>query len=261
MLAAWFLVACRTDPAVEAERFFATRPIYERPLDRGTMPAGLTDLSAASCGACHPDAYAEWQVSTHAHAWVDRQFQAEITKSENRWMCQNCHTPLMIQQAQWPVSLVNDDVERPVWVQNPDVSSALQQEGISCASCHVKDGMIVGPNGTQNAAHPTREDASFRGVEVCLRCHQATATYPGKSFVCTFQTGDEWAAGPYGAVNQPCQTCHMPTVVRPIVAGGEPVEAHRHWWAGGGIPKVAGVYPPESALPPGLVWEATVSFR
>ncbi len=246
MTAVLLLVACRTDPIVAAERFFATRPVYERPLDAGRAPADL-DLRASSCGACHPDAYAEWQVSTHAHAWKDPQLQAEMTKSENRWMCQNCHAPLMVQQAAWPSALVDGDVEKPVWVENPAFDEDLREEGITCAACHLRDGVIHGPTGVATSAHETRADADFTGTGLCERCHEATATYPGKGFVCTFQTGTELAAGPYGQGGATCQMCHMPAVTRP-----DGTLAHRHWWPGGGIPKVAGVGPPADALPVGL---------
>jgi hypothetical protein len=171
-----------------------------------------------------------------------------MTKSENRWMCQNCHTPLLVQQQRWPTDLVDGDVERPVWVENPSFDEELQQEGITCAACHLRGGVIVGPTGAPTDAHPTAADPSYTNETFCLRCHQATATYPGKTFTCTFHTGEEWAAGPYGKAGQPCQTCHMKE------ATDEAGKTHRrHWWAGGGLGKVAGVYPPPEALPPGLV--------
>ncbi|MFZ5478308.1 MAG: multiheme c-type cytochrome [Myxococcota bacterium] len=197
------------------------------------MP-GLASLSAASCGECHPDHYADWRRSTHAHAWVDPQLQAEMTKSENRWMCQNCHTPLMIQQPRWPVGLADGDVERPTWVDNPAFDPALQAEGITCAACHVRDGVLVGPTGAPTSAHPTKADPTYGKADFCLRCHQAVATYPGKTFTCTFHTGEEWAAGPYAAAGVQCQTCHMP-------ADGE---RNGHAWPGGGLGKVAGETPP-----------------
>ena len=61
---------------------------------------GTTGLSASRCADCHAEIAAEWAASTHAHAWVDPQFQAELHKDpEIGWICLNCHTPL---QAQLP---------------------------------------------------------------------------------------------------------------------------------------------------------------
>lgn len=118
-----------------------------------------------------------------------------MKKSGNRWMCRNCHTPLLVQHAEYPVGLEGGDVEKPLLVGGERADLALREEGITCAACHLRDGVIVGPTGRGAEAHPTRADASFRMPNICLRCHQAVAEYPGKQFVCTFRTGEEWAAG------------------------------------------------------------------
>ena len=68
---------------------------WENPLPYQAVPKGLASLRAADCGVCHQEIYQEWQVSTHAHALSDRQFQAEMHKSPAvSWLCLNCHTPL-----------------------------------------------------------------------------------------------------------------------------------------------------------------------
>lgn len=241
------------------QAFSASRPLYERPLGVGLeVPAAVGSLSAASCGACHPAILAEWQSSTHAHAWTDRQFQAEITKSGNRWLCLNCHTPLLVQQDTWPVALQADDVELPVLVENPVFDAALRDEGITCAACHVRDGVVHGPGlADSTAPHPVQADPDFTTNAVCERCHQAIATYPGKQFICTFDTGKEWAAGPYAAEGKGCVDCHMPTVERAVAVGGPVRSVRQHWWRGAGVPKVAGVAQPVAANPPGLGLAAT----
>lgn len=244
--------------------FLATRPIYEQPLVTSLAPpAGLPSNSAASCGACHTEIYQEWAASTHGHAWTDRQYQAEITKSGNRWLCLNCHTPLLAQQDLWPVGLIGDDVEAPQLVPNPTFDPALREEGITCVACHLREGEIHGPGVSQGAAaHPVQADPAFRDHSLCLRCHQAVATYPGKGFVCTFRTGEEWREGPYDEQGQGCVDCHMPRITRPHAVGAPPREGGRHTWRGAGIPKVAGVPPvdtndPLNGPPPGLGLSAT----
>lgn len=233
--------------------FYESRPEMERPHGVGTkVPTGVPSLSAQSCQICHNDIYQEWRLSTHAHAWTDRQLQEEMKKSANRWLCENCHTPLLVQQQDWTLGLVEGDVEAPKLVENPVFDASLQAEGITCAACHVRDGVIVGPGLEDSSpAHPVRADPDFRSEAICLRCHQAVATYPGKSFVCTFETGDEWRAGPY-ADEKGCVDCHMPMVERPAALGGPVRQVRSHWWRGAGIPKVAGVHPPPEANPPGL---------
>lgn len=242
--------------------FHATRPRYETPLDAGvTVPKGVGSLSARDCGACHTAIYEEWRVSTHAAAWTDRQFQAEIGKSGNRWLCLNCHTPLLVQHDVWPVGLEGDDLERPKLIPDPVFDAALREEGITCAACHVVDGVIHGPGVAVDAPHAVQADAQFTSEKLCERCHQASATYPGKTFACSFGTGDEWRAGPYPAEGKDCRTCHMPAVERPAAAGGAVRTVRSHWWRGAGIPKEAGGGPPPEANPPGLGldarWDAT----
>lgn len=239
--------------------FAATRPTYEQPLGFGLdVPAGVASNSADACGACHSEIQAEWQVSTHAAAWTDPQFQAEIQKSDNRWLCLNCHTPLLTQQDRWPIGVSDGDVERPLLVENQAFDAELRDEGITCSGCHVVDGVIHGPGLPDSTApHAVVADTRFTDDQLCLRCHQATATYPGKSFVCTFDTGAEWAAGPYAQAGTGCADCHMPKVERPAANGGPVRTVARHWWRGAGIPKFAGIHPPAEANPPGLDLTAT----
>lgn len=234
-----------------AEEFYATRPREERPqAGWQAVPPGLADLRARSCGECHPEIYAEWRMSTHGQSWTDIQFQMEITKSENRWLCRNCHTPLLNQMPVWTVGLVDDDVERPVYIENPAVDLELRKEGITCASCHVRNRAIEGPTGIETTAHPTRKAERFNDETICLACHQAVRSYPGKDFICVFETGEEWRSGPYGRYR--CQVCHMQAVVR-SQAVGEPVRAgRRHYWPGAGIYKVEGFGPPLDQLGFGL---------
>ena len=248
-----------------ADAFAATRPPYERPLGDGSEGVpGLPDLSAKTCAGCHVETHAEWTTSVHAVAWIDRQFQEEIKKSGNRWLCLNCHTPLQAQQEQLAVGLEDGDVERPVLVRNPAFDPSLRDEGITCAACHVRDGVVVGPGrtATEGAAgvqppHPVRADPeTFTTGRLCERCHQARATYPGKDFVCVFDTGEEWRAGPYAAEGIDCVDCHMPPTERSVAPGARPREVGRHWWRGAGIPKIPGRYPPLEANPPGLALAA-----
>src|SRR5262245_33231319 len=176
--------------------FYATRPLFEQPFAAQRPPRGLAGLSAAECGRCHVEIYREWQQSVHAQAWTDAQFQAEFAKQPGvQWMCVNCHTPLRNQLDSLVVGLRGGDVERPVRRMNRDFEPALKEEGITCAACHVRGGAVEGPFGDTRAPHPVRFNPDFRRPDLCLRCHQAVQAYPGKNFVCTFQTGDEWRAG------------------------------------------------------------------
>lgn len=203
------------------------------------IPEGLTSLSAESCGACHQEHYKEWKFSTHSHAWTDLQFQAELKKETSPFMCINCHIPLQNQQEYIIKGLINGDLYQPVKEKNPHFDKGLQQEGINCASCHVRNNVVVGPTGTDKAPHATVKDTIHLSEQLCISCHNAVAVIT-PTLACTFETGDEWKAGPYyGEKN--CISCHMDTITRAVVPGYEKRKSHRHFFAGSGIPKFADV--------------------
>jgi len=238
--------------------FYATRPIYERPFPAQRVPAGLSSLSARECGTCHGAIYREWQQSVHAQAWVDPQFQGELRKQPGvSWMCVNCHTPLLNQLDSLVVALRQNDVERPVRRANPGYDPALRDEAITCAVCHVRDGAVEGPFAGVRAPHATRYNPEFRSAALCLRCHQAVQAYPGKNFICTFQTGDEWRAGPHARQGRVCQDCHMPEARRAMAADGPPRRTGLHGWIGSRLRKGRETSPAlwdslAARLPPGV---------
>ena len=254
---------CRRE-AVEVRRALAfsdQQPRYLRPVPYTPAPAGVGSLSAEACGRCHRAIYEEWRVSTHARAWLDdAQFQEELAKSRQQgvdWMCVNCHTPLMNQIPRWVVGLIDDDVSRPTYVDNPYFDEALQQEAITCATCHVRDGVVLGPFGGTRAPHPVKKDASLLTTAVCTQCHQARAFFEPQQLLCAFNTGEEHAQSPYGQQGQTCQQCHMPEVERPLWVGGrEKKKTRRHWFGGSLIPKhpkfATELIPLRPHYPPGL---------
>ncbi|MBI5711533.1 MAG: hypothetical protein HZC42_14705 [Candidatus Eisenbacteria bacterium] len=238
--------------------FYATRPLFERPFPAQRVPVGLKSLSARECGGCHVAVYREWQQSVHAQAWVDPQFQGEMRKQPGvAWLCVNCHTPLVNQLDSLVTGLEGGDVERPVKRVNPGFVRALQEEAITCAACHVRDGAVEGPFRDVRAPHATRYSAEFRSPALCLRCHQAVQSYPGKNFICTFQTGEEWQAGPWAARGAPCQDCHMPPATRPLAPGGPARRTASHGWIGSHLKKGREAAPAlwdslAARLPPGV---------
>ncbi len=233
------LVSLLAPPEVErAAAFYASQPIYMRPRPPTEVPEGLPDLRASTCGACHQEIYAEWRVSTHARAWMDdAQFQEELKKSRTGhdvgWMCVNCHTPVW---NQLPKLVAGGAVERPIYVDNPEYDPVLQLEAITCATCHVRDGVVLGPWGDTEAPHAVAHGEELLTSEVCTRCHQAEAEFRHLSLACVFDTGGELSRGPHR--NKTCQSCHMPEIVRPASAlGTPPRKTRRHWFGGSLIPK------------------------
>ncbi|MCR9065942.1 MAG: hypothetical protein NXI00_18365 [Cytophagales bacterium] len=214
------------------------------------VPSGLVSLKAEDCGTCHQEHYEEWKLATHAHAWTDLQFQAELKKESSPFMCINCHIPLQNQQEFKVTGLINGDIYRPVKEKNPHFDPILQKEGITCASCHVRNNEIIGATGSELAPHPVRKAPELLNENLCIGCHNASAVIT-PTLACTFQTGDEWKAGPfYGEKN--CIDCHMTEVERPLVTGYPVRKSHRHWFTGSGIPKFDTV---QTTIQNGLVFK------
>ena len=208
---------------------------WEKAVPQQRTPEGLSSLSAADCGVCHVAHYNEWKHSTHALAWVDLQFQAELKKESSPYLCINCHIPLQNQQRFVVSGLIDGDIYQPVKKKNHLFDKKLQQEGITCASCHVRNNMIIGPTGNPNTPHKTIRDTLHLSEKLCLSCHNASAVLT-PTLACTFETGDEWKAGPYFK-KQNCISCHMDTTTREIVPGLGKKLTHFHHFAGSGIPK------------------------
>ena len=233
-----------------AEAFYASRPYYERPHAYSEVPEGLPDLRAETCGACHGEIYKEWSISTHARAWKDdAQFMEELKKSSGEydehhpndvsWMCTNCHTPMINQLERLVVDLEDGNVGKPVYVDNPFFDPAMQDDAISCATCHVQDGIVYGPRGDTDAPHPVAKSDSLIDERNCVRCHQAEAHFPDQNLACFFTTGAEWEQSPAAEAGQSCQHCHMPQTHRKLAEAFDvPERETRHHWFGGSlIPK------------------------
>ncbi len=244
----------------DAIAFYAAQPPFLSPMPYSDVPEGLPDLTAATCGKCHVEIYEEWRISTHARAWTDdAQFMEELAKSEKQgvaWMCVNCHTPMVNQLDRLVADLEGGAVEKPIYVPNPRYSKALQDDAITCGTCHVRDGQILGPYGDTIAPHPVKKDERLKTVEVCTQCHQAKAEWRHIALACVFDTGEEYAASGYGEEGKTCQSCHMPEVTRPIATNGKPRVTRRHWFGGSLIPKHPRFTKEMAALrehyPPGL---------
>ncbi len=210
---------------------------WENPVPHQDPPSGLKSLSAAQCGTCHQEIYAEWKASIHAQALRDKQFQAEMAKApEAAWLCLNCHTPLENQLAQIAIGVKAGSTLQPILRKNPRFDAALNQEAITCAVCHVRDGVVLGPWGDSQAPHAVRRDPKLLDGQNCASCHQATAAY-SDILVCNLDTANEWRASPYAAQARPCTHCHMPEVRRPVAVGGPERNSRRHLFFGSKIPK------------------------
>ncbi|HXX74689.1 MAG TPA: multiheme c-type cytochrome [Nitrospiraceae bacterium] len=216
---------------------FGLRSDYAHAIPFQKIPAGLDSLKAESCGTCHREIYDEWKTSIHAHAFADPFFQAYWKKDKNIWVCLNCHTPLENQQPTLIKDIPRGRVEKAIEEPNPRYDPEYQKEAITCAACHVRDGIIYGPFEDSAAPHPTKFDPNFRTTQICYRCHNVVsgpaqfynvapcgtyAEYEGKFFM-----------RERGFI---CQSCHMPEIDRPVATDGPIRRGRQHLWRGGHDP-------------------------
>ncbi len=216
---------------------FGLRSDYAHAIPFQKVPEGIDSLRAESCGTCHRAIYDEWKASIHAHAFDDPFFQAYWKKDNNIWVCLNCHTPLENQQPTLIKEIPRGRVERAVQQPNPHYDADYQKEAITCAVCHVRDGVIMGPYDDSVAPHPTKFDPSFRTTQVCYRCHNVVSGPAQFYNVGPCGTYAEYEGKFYmqerGFI---CQSCHMPEVDRPVAEGGPIRRGRRHLWRGGHDP-------------------------
>ena len=233
------------------DRFDPKEQSYAFVIPNLPTPDGIAGIKASDCGVCHRAIYEEWQNSTHASALRDIQFQSELTKPDSpKWICLNCHIPVQNQREKIITALIENDIFRPATSHNPQFDRAMQREGVTCASCHVRvdrstgKSFIIGPNGSKAAPHPVRKNREHLR-NICTRCHYPMGEGLTPNLICWFYTeAENKAAQPLLKKNfgkaMDCVDCHMPEQQRLIAEDFQhlPERAvNRHVWFGGGVPK------------------------
>ncbi|MDF0645839.1 MAG: multiheme c-type cytochrome [Nitrospira sp.] len=216
---------------------FGLRSDYAHAIPYQTIPKGLTSLKAESCGTCHTEIYNEWKTSIHSYAYRDPFFQAYWTKDKHVWVCLNCHSPLENQQPTLIKEIPRERVEKAVQELNRNYDPEYQQEGVTCAACHVRDGVILGPYEDSAAPHPTKFDPNFRTSQLCYRCHNVQSGPAQFYNVGPCGTYAEYE-GRYFMKERGfiCQSCHMPEIIRPMAADSPLRHGRQHLWRGGHDP-------------------------
>lgn len=213
---------------------FVVSDEFAKPMAVTSIPPGLDSLRASECGECHAEIYREWSKSMHAQAWTDPYYQIDFVFDGSQQICLNCHIPLQNQQENLVIGFRDRQRFKPILKKNPDFDAELQQEGVTCAVCHVRDNYIIGPYGDTEAPHPSRYDPAMTdGLGVCRKCHVVS----GKRWD-TF-----YSIPPCGTVaeieeEQPgekinCLKCHMPKIARPAAEGSPTRTGGMHTWKGG----------------------------
>ena len=215
---------------------FGLRSDYAHAIPLQKVPEGLASLKAESCGQCHKEIYEEWKTSIHAHAYEDPFFQAYWKKDKNIWVCLNCHTPLENQQPMLVKEIPRGRVEKAIQEPNLYYDPEYQKESVTCAVCHVRDGVVYGPFEDSVAPHPTKFDPNFRTAQPCYRCHNVVSGPAQFYNVGPCGTYAEYEGKYWQERGFICQSCHMPEIERQVAVGGPIRKGRRHLWRGGHDP-------------------------
>lgn len=141
---------------------------------------------AETCGDCHIDIYKEWSQSAHAHAFLSSDFMA-TTQEGTLADCVSCHAP-----------------EPQLSLESPVARMILPEDGVTCTTCHLMDGKMLGPVQPTGAIHPHPIQVAqnrFTQAAFCGRCHEGT-----------YKQWEQTSVTP----KKTCQQCHMPAVIRKV---------------------------------------------
>ena len=177
------------------------------PISLQATPAGLANLSAQSCNACHFQAHDDWKGTAHAAAWNDPLYQEAIDRVGGSTACRSCHLPLTNQHPRLAAGYVAGDLARPDLQPNPQWDPTLMSEGVTCAACHVRDGKVLSTRPVTSAPHPMAVSAELAESATCATCHQLTWPEADQPF---YDTYGEWERSGYAEAGVRCQDCHMP---------------------------------------------------
>lgn len=124
-------------------------------------PEKLAGLEGHACASCHAAVAEEWARTTHALAWVDEAYQAELGTKKRPELCHGCHVP--------------EPLFAGAWSARPGARETLREHGVSCESCHQDEtGAMLGPRGTPVDAHPSKASEHLRAPgsnQLCAACH------------------------------------------------------------------------------------------
>lgn len=185
------------------------------PIALQQTPDGLASLSAQACAGCHISAHEAWTGTAHAAAWRDATFQAALARVGESTACRSCHLPLANQHPRLATGYRDGDLTRPDLQPNTAWDPTLMSEGVTCAACHIRDGVVLSTHESPGAPHPVVATAELSSPELCASCHQLTWPGADRPF---YDTYGEWKASAYAAAGVRCQDCHMPPTAGVAIA-------------------------------------------
>lgn len=201
-------------------RFLARH--WAQPLaPQGMPPKEFSPLEASlapeSCGACHPQQYADWSSSLHSATigpGILWQFRV-LNQSESNG-CLRCHAPLAEQKAL--MALQQSWANAPREPVPTYVSRDLHLRGLVCAACHVRRHQRFGPPAVTRDPLPAADrphngftaEPAFLDSRFCAPCHQFPPQGRSLAGKLIENTYEEWRTSPAARKGMACQACHMP---------------------------------------------------
>ncbi|HEC14014.1 MAG TPA: hypothetical protein ENI80_12350 [Acidiferrobacteraceae bacterium] len=202
---------------------------WDRPLTaQGKPPSGFGELEASlapgSCGTCHSAQFNDWRQSLHSRAMgpgvagqlVDMSPQAR----DEHQACIRCHAPLKEQADSLAASLAATRESGVATTPRHNPGRPLHEEGLVCATCHVRGYQWYGPPRRPGLPVPTdpaalphggwQENTAFEDSRFCAACHQFEADGYALNGKLLENTLAEWQASRYARKGVTCQSCHMP---------------------------------------------------
>ena len=184
----------------------------------------IPSLSAQTCDACHGPFVEDWRASGHGQAWSDALYQEALEAAQEPQYCLRCHLPLLNQRSNLVKGYNEAVLSRPRVEPNPRFDPTLRGEGVTCASCHVRQGEVYGPRTLLpgQAPHPVTHNPELSDPALCASCHQLA--WPGTEEKPLYDTYREWQASAWATAGVRCQDCHMALEVGRIT--GSRLAAH-----------------------------------
>ena len=211
--AALLLQASPLHAAPDSTDAFLKRHLTQPMQPQGKTPKAFSALESSlepsACGACHTRQYQDWRTSLHGHAMgsgvMGQLLDIKPDAIGELRTCTVCHAPLAEQETSLRKQL-----------RGAKQNSALHEQGLGCAACHVRRHVRYGPPPTSPSAgekpphngfvsSPAFEDGRF-----CATCHQFGEDGYALNGKPLENTHAEWQASPYARQGLHCQGCHMP---------------------------------------------------
>lgn len=187
--------------------------------NEGSAPLPLQDAPPASrCASCHTTQHAAWADSRHRASWTNDLMLVGYA-AETLDFCVHCHAPRPQAKAEILANRafyrsLDPRSEVPVGTAHR-APEPHAQDGVDCAACHWRDGVIVSAEVSYAAPHRVVADPALRDGSLCEGCHDFSMPetvdgqlIPGPTPMQS--TTAEWRAWRKSGGQESCVDCHMP---------------------------------------------------